>query len=122
MTIPIEQGYHKYKKLLDTKGVSLRSVYVSEIGLAREDALQAVEYLREASVPILGGDLYYIKGDKIVHDPASWSIDRKYAEPHNEYIQRSYQATIEFINRIQGGDKEKPLFAFVVGEDIHLLL
>lgn len=46
------------------KGISLQELGLGEVGLLRGDAPHAVELLRESSVPILGGDVYFIRSER----------------------------------------------------------
>ena len=63
-----------YQKLMDERGHDLRKVGVTEIGLSREDALQAVSHLRNAKVPILGGDVWLLQNGRFESTGDSWHL------------------------------------------------
>ena len=54
-----------YNRLLDKKGIQLGDLGLSDIALERDDALIAVNLLRNASIPILGGDFFSINREKL---------------------------------------------------------
>lgn len=63
---------------------------VREPGLRREDALRAVNSLRESAVPILGGDVYFQQDGSVQPAYANWSVDRQEAESRTDFAERSW--------------------------------
>jgi len=48
-----------YRQLLNTKGVAMSDLGISEAALTRSDTLHAITLLKEDRIPILGGDVYW---------------------------------------------------------------
>lgn len=105
-----------YQQLLDAKGVPLQSLGIRDIALERDDALRAVEFLRNASVSILGGDVYVKRGDKIELAYADWHSDPMPGESSNDYLARSWATTESYIKAYPQPSNGMTLFALVVGE------
>ena len=53
------QAFHDF---VDIHGVHLGIPGISEVGLRKRDALEALRLLRQTSVPVLGGDVYSHNG------------------------------------------------------------
>jgi hypothetical protein len=107
---PLEQ----YQHLLVTKGISLQLLGIRDIALERTDALSAVEFLRKASIPILGGDVYVKFHTSIELAYANWHSDPKPNEATNDYFSRSCDATEKYIKDYPEPTTGKPLFVLVI--------
>jgi hypothetical protein len=106
----------EYQHLLNTRGVALiESVGVPEIALERDAALLAIELLRKASIPILGGDVYVKRGVTIESHYSDWYTDPKPGEIHQSYMDRSWLRTEEYIKNYPQPLDGIPLFVLVVG-------
>jgi hypothetical protein len=101
---------------VDAKGVSLRSLGIRDIALERDDALRAVEFLRNASVPILGGDVYIKRGEKIELTYADWHSDPKPGENADDYLARSWATMESYIKAYPQPSNAATLFALVIGD------
>jgi len=103
----------EYIKLLKTKGVSLNSPGLSEIALSRADAIIAVELLRSASIPILGGDVYFKKNKGIESAYANWHTDPMDGEDRGSFVTRSCRDTLNYIENFPPTEA-MPIFVLVI--------
>ena len=119
MTAPEE-----FDSLLAKSGISLASLGIRDIGLLRNDALRAVEILRDGKFPILGGDVYLRRGDRLDVAYANWYADPKTDEDRETYLRRSWDKAETFLKNFPESPDAEVLFAMVVekapGTDIRL--
>ena len=108
----------EYQQLLTNAGVPLlQKVGVDEVALSRQDALRAVEILRRASLPILGGDVYFERRGDIESAIANWHADPRPGESRGEYLARSWATTETYIQKFpQQPTGILALFVLVVGK------
>lgn len=105
-----------YKQLLGGKGIVLKALGVNDIALERNDALLAVEFLRNAEVPILGGDVYLERARGIELAYANWHCDPSQDEDRSHYLQRSWSTAESYVKSYPEPADAKVLWAFVVGK------
>lgn len=103
-----------YAQLLASKGVSLQQLGLDDIALPRADALIALELLQQQSVPILGGDVYVVRGDRTELAHANWHSDPRADESRADYVARSCQDARTYIAAYPHRDGETPVFVIVV--------
>jgi hypothetical protein len=103
-----------YERLLATKGVSLHQLGLREIALHRADALTAVEILHQQSIPILGGDVYFVLKDRTEPAYASWHCDPRAGERVVDYIARSCDDARKYIVAFPYRDTVTPVFVIVI--------
>lgn len=111
MTIPPE-----FDEFLTKLGISLASLGIRDVGLLRGDALKAVEILRRAKLPILGGDVYFRRGDQIALAYANWHADPKPSEDLQSYLRRSWEKTEMYLKSFPERPDAEVLFSIVVGK------
>lgn len=71
-----------------------------EIGFTRENALLIATEIRQENIPIIGGDVYYLNNGEINVAYDHWDCSEKEDdETLRQYIERSYQATIDYITK-----------------------
>src|SRR5258705_5504804 len=99
-----------FEQLLAAKGISLQGLGLREVGLLRADALHAVEELRASSVPILGGDVYFIRGESVEQAFANWHSDRHPGEGQAEFAERSCGETTKYIEAFPHRPEVAPVF------------
>ena len=104
------------EQLLVAKGISLQALGLKEVGLLRGDALHAVELLRESSVPILGGDVYFIRGQSVEQAFANWHTEARAGEGRAEFTERSCGQTTKYIETFPHRGDVSPVFVLVVSE------
>jgi hypothetical protein len=109
------QNSSKYDELLIRAGISLAQMNVRDIGLLRDDALLAVECLKDAEIPILGGDVWYRRHGKFELAYANWYADQKPGEDRRTYSYRSWTAAKQYVRDFPKQAGVEPLFVFVVG-------
>ena len=105
----------EYKELLKLKGVCLRTLGLSSSSLERADALSAIESLRKASIPILGGDVYLKHGNEIELAYANWHSESKPNEVRQDFVHRSCLEAENYIKSFPSLDGE-PLFEVVIDD------
>jgi hypothetical protein len=105
-----------FEQLLAAKGVSLQALGLKELALHRADALLAAEQLREASAPILGGDVYFVRGSSVEQAFANWHSDRRPGEGWREFAERSYRETTRYLEAFPHRPEVSPVFVLVVAQ------
>ena len=103
----------EYRKLIEAKGISLQSPGLTEVALGRDDAILAVDLLRSASIPILGGDVYFKKPTGIEDAYANWHSDPAVGESRDRFVIRSCLETKNYIENFPSTDAT-PIFVFVI--------
>ncbi len=104
----------EFDSLLTRSGVSLASLGIRDIGLSRSNGLEAVELLRRANLPILGGDVYFRRGDRIEVAYGNWYVDPEASEDHETYLRRSWDKAETFLKSFPEPTEAEVLFALVV--------
>jgi Immunity protein 40 len=105
-----------YADLLNSKGIPLSMLGISDIALKRDDALQAVSLLRAAEIPILGGDVYFQRGNLIELAYANWYVQLKEKEEKDSYLRRSWDMSEAYIREFPDNNKGDLLFSLVTGQ------
>jgi hypothetical protein len=103
----------EYRKLLESRGISLQSPGLAEIALSRADAILAVGLLRSASIPILGGDVYFKKATGIESAYANWHSNPKDGEDRGSFVIRSCLETLNYIKSFPSTEVV-PIFVLVI--------
>jgi hypothetical protein len=107
----------RYQTLLDEKGVSLLKDFgITDVALKSQDALLAVDFLREDRVTILGGDVYLQSGTNIELAYANWFTRQRAGEDLSAFMERSCQETENYIKNFPSNAGITPLFALVVSQ------
>jgi hypothetical protein len=103
-----------YRRLLQTRGASLQQRFgISEVALAKEDALSALQLLSEAEFGVLGGDVYFKRGDAIELAYANWHCDPNAGESSGDFRRRSIKVAEDYIKRFPVREGVVPLFVLV---------
>ena len=96
----------KIKELADKNNIEyidLSSIIVgNSIGFTKENALLIAKKIRQENIPILGGDVYYSldNGDiRATRGFYNWDCEKGDNETLRQYIERSYQTTIDYITK-----------------------
>lgn len=103
-----------YQQWLLAKGVSLRALGLAEVALGRADALHAIEILRPLSVPVLGGDVYYVSEGRVEQSFANWHTERQPDESRVDYSNRSCRDSRKYIDGFPHRPDVTPVFVLVV--------
>jgi len=93
-----------YLGLLDaetrSRGLSLVSEGVNEVGWQKADALRVVSVAADAGLPILGGDIWQTDaGHRWRPTGDNWVSDRRSREDKTAYVERSRAEAIAYLNR-----------------------
>jgi len=90
-------------------------LHIADVGLSRRDALEAVKILRRANLPILGGDVYFLRGDKLnVAIPNNWFTQPDPSEDSASYFRRSWEKAETYIENFPEPADAEVLFSLVV--------
>jgi hypothetical protein len=107
---------NRYVELLNTKGVSLQTLGIRDTGLERSEALFAIEFLKEDSIPNFGRRRLPPNGADIEPSYANWHCDPKPGERKEYYFTRSWLTAQDYIKKYPEPVNGKPLFGIVIGE------
>jgi lipoprotein NlpI len=102
-----------YAQLLATRGVSLDRLGLRAVALRRDDALAAIKALRESSVPILGGDVYFEHGENVESAYANWYVDKQDTESRTDFAARSCSKAENYVASFPKRTDKQPLFVLV---------
>jgi hypothetical protein len=103
----------EYRRLIEGGGIPLRCLGLADIALSRADAMLAVGLLRSASIPILGGDVYFKKVTGIEIAYANWHSDPTDSEDRDSFVARSCLETENYIKSFPTTEAE-PIFVLVI--------
>lgn len=103
----------EYQRLIENRGISLQGLGLNETALSRADAIHAVNLLRCASIPILGGDVYFKKVTGIESAIANSFSEPRKEESRDSFTTRSCHETESYIVRFPTTDVE-PIFVLVI--------
>ena len=102
-----------YYQLLEDRGVSLEQLGLHELALRREDALAAIDLLEAAERPILGGDVFFIQGERVELAYANWSTSSKASESVSDYVARCCRDSRKYITDFPHYEDRTPIFVLV---------
>jgi hypothetical protein len=117
-----------FLKFIKTNGKPLSQINPGsdEIALTVNDALQALEILKESQTIILGGDILSEENNNLIYayqlwgeeyQYLNWYCDRADNEDEEVYLKRSFDLAKEGIanaNKVAGELKKKCFIVFVV--------
>jgi len=106
----------EYMRFLASNGVSLAALGIHDVALRRDDTLRAATLLRTARVPILGGDVYFRRANRIEYAYANWHADAKSTEDRDTYLHRSWEMTEKYVKEFPDAQGTEILFSLVTGE------
>jgi len=96
----------KIKELADKNNIEyidLSSIIVgNSIGFTKENALLIAKKIRQENIPILGGNVYYSLDNGDIRSTQgfyNWDCEKGDNETLRQYIERSYQTTIDYITK-----------------------
>jgi hypothetical protein len=116
---------------LQTKGYDLRQIKGCDISdtqkvikaLTKQEAIEALKFYRQIKVPVLGGDVFYLnRRGKINWTYDNWYYIRKKEETDVEYLERSINETIDYINKYKNDSFRNCIFLFDIVYDRKLFL
>jgi hypothetical protein len=106
-----------FRDFVSYRGVSLELLGLSERALSREDAMRAVELVRNAGVPILGGDVYVDQNGEVASAYANWYVERGERESEKAFAARSYSESRAYISGYPDPPDGMPMFVLVTGDE-----
>jgi hypothetical protein len=104
----------KYNNLLIERGVSLARMNVRDVGFRRDDALLAVKFLKDAEIPILGGDVWYGREGHFEPAYANWYTNPNPDENQYSYSNRSCEAAEQYLRNFPEQADVEQLFVLVI--------
>ncbi len=110
---------NQYIKFIRERGIPLQpKVGTKGRAFTKEDALKAVDILRQSNVSILGGDVLIEKNSEWKYEVASWHSDQSQDESVEKLIRRSLNETKEFIKNYQEDAEGKNYFILIIDSSI----
>ncbi len=103
----------EFQKLLALNGIVLNDLGLSDIALLRSHALRGIEILRDNSIPVLGGDVYYRKDGKTFVAFANWHCEPNKFEDINSFAVRSYNSAFEYISKYPNSEDKETVFVLI---------
>lgn len=97
--------------LLAEQGIAIAGT--NERAVTREVALSCVRLLKGTGTPILGGDVYYVRGTGLEPAYANWHNDRTAGESEAAFLQRSSEAARRYIENFPEHPGKQPVFVLV---------
>ena len=108
-----------FEQLLAAKGFVLHTLGLRDVALLQPDALRAIEVLSESSIPVLGGDVYFRKGERIEPAYANWHTDPRPGENRLDYAIRSCRDSAKYIAGFPMRADVIPLFVLVIPPPVY---
>jgi len=113
-------NFDKYNLLLMSKGIRLSALGIREFALKRSDALEGLMLLRQARVPVLGGDVYLCRDLRIEPAYANWHTEQALGEDWHGYLRRSWDATEAYLESFHAIGNAEAIFVLVpAGHVLH---
>lgn len=76
---------------------SLKDIGINENAYTKEYAIKLIMQLKKKQIPILGGDVYILENTKISRTIDNWYCNRIEQEAPLNYVERSYQIALKYI-------------------------
>lgn len=92
-------GFKEIQNFLVERGVPLTDIGVNDFGVKRGDAFLLCDLLQEASLLILGGDVYCLKEDVIEITYDNWFFCQYEDENYEDYKKRAFTESKIFIEK-----------------------
>jgi Immunity protein 40 len=99
-----------------TRGFSLREIGVAGTGLARADALAAIDALAGATVAIVSGDVLRVIDEIPRYTYNNWRAVRGLGEGFPEFSARSLDVARDYIRNYPDAGTQLTLYTLVIAE------
>lgn len=94
------------------KGYSDNAVIINK-ALNKQEALEALELYYNLKIPVLGGDVFYLKdNDEIVWTDDNWYVNQQENETDIQFLNRSIEESQNYINNYNNLFKKDCIFLF----------
>ena len=103
----------KFIELLNTRGLQIDFGSQASVCLTRDNAIVALELLREEGAIVLGGDVFKLLENKFTPAYANWHCDEISAETKQAFSQRSILVALDYIKNYPK-ELEEAYFIFVI--------
>jgi hypothetical protein len=100
-------------KQILSKGMYLNTLGVENWGLTRDQALFALNQLRELNVPVLGGDVCEIINDIIRYNYDNWYCEQNLDESNLSFVVRSIDIARDYLENYHCKNDINCLFVLV---------
>ena len=104
----------EFEQLLASNGVSLQELGLREVALLQADALRAIEVLSASAIPILGGDVYFRRGQHVEPAYANWHADPRPGETRADFAVRSCKHSAKYVGGFPIRADVTPVFVLVI--------
>jgi hypothetical protein len=86
-----------YEEVLLSRGLPLREIGVAATGLARNDALSAIDALSGSTIAIASGDVLRVTNERPQYTFSNWRAQRGIGESLDAFIARSHSIARDYI-------------------------
>jgi len=102
-------------------GISLEPVGVFGFAWKYKDIFEVLDYLKNNSYGVLGGDVYKFHGERLFSTYDNWSLEPQ-GIPWAEYVNASYEMTKNYIERYYEKNGDNYCYDIVVTDELEALL
>jgi hypothetical protein len=88
-----------------------------ELALELEDALEAIKFLENTNLAILGGDILSDISGKLIYTYENWYCEKMVHEAHSDYCNRSYMIAKNYISNLIKKNSKK-LYVVLVTQKV----
>jgi hypothetical protein len=106
----------KFEEIQRAKGYSLREIGVAGTGLARTDALAAIDALAGSDIAILSGDVLRLTAGHPQYTYSNWRARRGIGEGFPEFAARSLEIARAYISAYAEQPNQPTLYTLVLAD------
>jgi hypothetical protein len=107
---------HLYSNILNPKNIE---DYIGISVLSRKDALEGLELLKEVGVIVMGGEVYYRKGNNFLPEYAFWECSPKVELKLEDNVLQCYQESVNYIsNYVEKPNSETAYLINILNEPL----
>lgn len=103
--------------LIKENSFSLKKFKYSGTAFTRENAIKVIRQILHEPIPILGGDVYELRGDLLTPLSDNWSCAMHVNESYEKFCERSKSISIDYISKYP--TNENTLFGLVFSHEVN---
>lgn len=92
---------------------NLNELGIKDVAYPKREALRMINCFKEQGIPVLGGDVFLLKGNTPILTYDNWYCDKNPQESDQEYVFRSCRKAYEYVSTYNSNDSNKVLFCLV---------
>ncbi len=104
--------------MLSRAGIDLKQFDENHSGVAlyRQDAKQAIQALSGTNWAVLGGDVVRLQANGCDYTYDSWAVNPEANETVIQYLRRSWQSAIEYIDQYPDPEDNSIAYVLVIND------